>query len=127
MKKYKCDKCGDPMDDAGYSGYCSDCYGKIWDAGFESTSEHAYEIGFNDLVKDLKDPSSKKAEKAIKELEGEWGPLAWFCKKCKAERITKEKSSDLTYGETIELLRKPCPGCGIVGHFKPEPPDKYFH
>ena len=42
----KCEKCGDEEKTL-YHGYCYSCYEAIWDRGFESTSEHAYDIGFH--------------------------------------------------------------------------------
>jgi hypothetical protein len=43
-KKKKCEKCGDALDGNGIQGYCSTCYEKIWDNGFESTTQHAEEL-----------------------------------------------------------------------------------
>ena len=55
-KKHKCDDCGCEMEDTGYQGYCYTCYEKKWDSGIESTSDHAYKLGFDDLVQKLDGP-----------------------------------------------------------------------
>ena len=121
MKEYKCEKCGDVMKDKGYSGYCHECYSEIWDSGFESTSEHAYEIGFYQLVDRLKGPCTEKAKKAIGEIMGEWGPLQWNCRKCKSILITKKDAGKMSTQSIVELLCKPCPQCCTEGSIEPKP------
>ena len=115
------------MDDSGYNGYCNECYGEIWDAGFESTSEHAYEVGFHDLVDKLDQECNKKMKCALGEIIAEWGPLEWKCGKCEKAIITKAESSKLKMAEKIEKLCGACQHCGIKGHVEPTSPDKFFH
>ncbi len=44
MTKKRCAKCGKTVDEYSYGSFCDDCAGEVWDAGFESTKQHAEEI-----------------------------------------------------------------------------------
>jgi len=126
-KTYKCDKCDDKMDDNGYQGYCSSCYGDIWDAGFESTSQHAHEVTYYQLVDCLDQPCTKKTKEAMEEIMVEWGPLQWSCGKCKTSLLSLGKSSKTTIAKKVEILCEPCKKCGAPGNVRPKPPDKFYH
>lgn len=127
-KHHKCDECGCKMEDEGCQGYCDSCYGKKWDAGFESTSDHAYKLGFDELVETLDGPWTEESKDAAREIMVEWGPLEWKCEKCGKVRLEKEGASRMKIsGSKVEFLCKPCPGCGVDGHVEPVPPDRYFH
>ena len=116
-----CDECKKEFDDntTFYQGYCKSCYAKIWDSGFESTSDHAYKIGFDELVQDLDEPN--KSEEAAKELVNQWNP-EWKCSKC--NKIIIENDSQLKQEDKVKKILQKCE-CG--GQVVPTPPKKYFH
>ena len=122
-KKLKCAKCGIEVESYSYGDYCSNCAEEVWDSGFESTSEHAYEIGFHDLVQKLND-GGRRAEKAVGEILGEWGPLTWKCSECGKTIIAKEESLQISLEEKLKLLTTRCECGGVI---EPVPPDTFFH
>ncbi len=124
-KKLKCDKCGKEVDSYSYGDYCSTCADEVWDSGFQSTSEHAYEIGWNDEIKNLKGDWTSKLEKAAHTIWRDYDPVKWKCSKCKKVRLSKKEAGTLTWGEIKAKLKK-C-SCGVTGHLKPDAPDKWFH
>ena len=110
----ECCECGKEMI-KGYQGYCRTCYGKIWDSGFDSTSDHAYKIGFDELARELGRPCTDDVRKAIKDILSDWPDLEWRCAKCDAVWSAKGGMTEL------EKLCGDCPDCG-AGYAKPTPP-----
>lgn len=99
----KCTKCRTPLDGNGISGYCDNCYGKIWDAGFESTTQHAEEITRKAEIEDMLDKGFKAWHAKRKKLARS--------KKFTKEVITQLIDTELKYLEKkgrrmVELLAK---------------------
>ncbi|MBD3318702.1 hypothetical protein GF342_02215 [Candidatus Woesearchaeota archaeon] len=124
MTKKKCEECG-VEEDSLIQGYCTSCYAKKWDEGFESTSEHAYEIGYADDMAQLKGVLGPKAEEALRDIFFTWGVGEWKCGKCGAARV--KKGEELTFDQAKGKILGPCPKCGVVGYLVRTPPKKYFH
>lgn len=120
----RCPECGKEFK-KGYHGYCKECYAKIWDSSFDSTSDNAYKVGFDELVKNLDSDDVSEKENSMKEIISEWGPLEWRCPECNAVRINREDSAKLSADDKINILSKEC-SCGS-GRARPIYPKKYFH
>ena len=43
----RCQKCRTAVNSYTYGSYCDKCADEVWDAGFESTTQHAEEIAQN--------------------------------------------------------------------------------
>lgn len=124
----KCDTCNHEFDDneTFYSSTCHDCYAKRWDEGFQSTSEHAYEIGFNQLMERLGKEWEESHKKDIIEVFGDWGIGEWKCTKCGQVRISEEDAEKMKVNEALEKLQSACPECSVKGYLKRKAPKKFF-
>ena len=125
-KPLKCAKCGEEVDSYSYGDYCSTCANEVWDSGFQSTSEHAYEVGFHDLVNKLDKECDKKARHAIGEIMGEWDIPDWRCPSCDAIRLGPDDIKEMSHEEKMDKICAPCPECGEKKCGVPTAPDKYF-
>ena len=121
MKEKTCNKCGKKVNSYTYGFYCSSCADDVWDAGFESTTQHAEEI-YEAEIKDREEINEMLNKKdidfeAIEELMiYNTGRLR--CAKCNYVRInTKYLDTIKEKGKFIENLKKRCSKCGLEGFY----------
>ena len=110
-----CRECGKPLGGKGYFGYCKTCYGVIWHAGFESSSEHASTLSHMELNRDLAEPYSDTCPSLITEMIGEFGIGKWKCVKCQHIRFLELINSAANVQKAKAALIEPCPKCGVKG------------
>ena len=119
----KCQQCGKVVKEYAYGKYCDECAKDVWDAGFESTSEHGYEIGFKDLVDKITVKRDQECMSTIGLLLRDFHPLEWKCEKCGKILVSKEESVKLGAEKTRERVAK---GCSCGGRVVPTPPKSFF-
>ena len=64
----KCGGCGKLVASYSYGDYCDACGHEVWDRGFESTTDHAEEIGRGQEIEKLLDKGFQKWENKRKKL-----------------------------------------------------------
>ncbi len=125
-KLKKCSGCGTMVESYSYGDYCYSCAADVWDGGFQSTSEHAYEVGWHDHVEGLDEPCSKKGRKAILEIIRDFDPVDWKCQGCGEVRVKKDEVGGTPFEELIKRICAPCE-CGEKRPAFPNEPEKWFH
>jgi hypothetical protein len=121
MDKKKCSNCGKMVEKYTYGSACDDCAAEVWDRGFESTSENAYEIGFGQRVDKIKFPCDQESRQAIKEILLTWDDLEWACEKCKTVHIKADAGMD-----AATIIETVCKGCSCGSRIVPTPPKKFY-
>lgn len=111
-----CKECGKPFASKDYYGYCKSCYSVIWDAGFESSSDHANSLYHMELNQDLAEPFSEAYPAVIGEMIGEFGIGKWECVKCHYVRFLGQDNSAAQVQQAKTALLEPCPKCGAMGY-----------
>ena len=121
-----CKNCGKVTDILYADEYCDYCYSKIWDRGFEVTSEWAENIAHNDAISDINDDietNSGDLSADIRYVLTNFEKSDWYCTECSAVRLSSEEQVTLPVESIAEQLRGQCPECGTIGsighHFKP--------
>ena len=120
-KVKKCYRCGVVVESYSYGDYCSKCAADVWDAGFESTTQHAEEIYEAELKEKeeinelLSHPpvSFEKIRKQIKYTNG-----TFRCKNCRKLRLNWVHFGDDENEAKLEkMLNTACPKCKDSGNF----------
>ena len=120
MAKKRCAKCGTTVDHYSYGDFCDRCADEVWDAGFESTTQHAEEIAKHQ-EEDLEEINrmANKARVAYKKLSDsvEWKQGTWRCGKCKYVRMKSDQFIELKKDKAklVEAFKTPCPKCKVKG------------
>jgi Zn finger protein HypA/HybF involved in hydrogenase expression len=121
-KEKKCARCGKVVQSYSYGDYCHSCAADVWDAGFESTTQHAEEI-YEQQMKDMDEINehlnkAKISVKNIKNLiEYESGTLG--CSKCGKLRLRLVRFPEPENDDELRnTLTTPCPKCGTIGYLK---------
>ena len=120
-KKVKsCTKCGDVVKNYSYGSYCSICAEKVWDAGFDSTSQHAEEQ-YESMLKKEKDVNELLNHPPVeydmlrKLLGCTRGNFS--CKKCRKLRLNWIWFKEENDVKLKAMLTTPCPKCKDTGNF----------
>ena len=118
----KCAKCGIVVKEYSYVSFCESCAEKVWDSGFDSTTQHAEEIY----------EASLKKKKEINELLNHT-PVSYksllnlisyksgkfFCKKCGKLRLKWiHFGDDEKEAKLRKMLATACPKCNSTDNFK---------
>ena len=120
-KSKKCAKCGRVVQSYSYGSYCSSCADEVWDAGFESTTQHAEEIYGSQLeeIREINEMLShipvsyEKLRKEIKYTNG-----TFRCKNCRKLRLNWiHFGDDENEAKLKEMLNTACPKCKDSGNF----------
>ncbi len=127
-KEKICRECGKTYTGNGYNGSCKECCAQTWDNGFESTSEHAYEIGHRENNRDLNTARNETFENMIRDIMADFDTDKWLCAKCGTVRAEGpyEKSQPPDQDLIADLLSS-CPKCGAEGYLKHVVKGRYFH
>ena len=118
----KCDKCGAIVESYSYGFYCESCAAEVWDAGFESTSQHANEI-YEEMIK-KKEEINKMLNKAHINYEVisrlvEYRSGIFRCAVCGKFRFRWAHFGEKRNEEKlIEVLTTSCPKCNATGNLK---------
>ena len=118
----KCDKCGDIVESYSYGSYCESCAAEVWDAGFESTSQHAKEI--HEAMIKKKEEINKNLNKAHINYEVisrlvEYRSGIFRCAVCGKFRFRWTHFGEKRNEEKlIEVLTTSCPKCNATGNLK---------
>ena len=121
-KEKKCAKCGAVVKSYSYGSYCSSCAADVWDAGFESTSQHAeeqYEAALkknqeiNEMLNTLP-INYDLLRKLTKYTSGRFR-----CKECGTLRLKWiHFGDDEKEAKLRKMLATACPKCNITDSFK---------
>ncbi len=125
VKEKKCKQCGGMYIGEVGNGICYGCEKHNWNEGFDSTTEHAYEVGHNDLNRKLDGKLTKKFEEVIREIMGDFDTDKWLCTKCETVRV--EGSDKMDIDKTVKELLKPCPKCKAKGYLEHVVKGSYYH
>ncbi len=120
IAKKRCAKCGRVVDEYVYESYCDECAAEVWDAGFESTTQHADEIAQyeEDELQEIERMANKarvayvKLADFVRERHG-----TWRCGRCNHVRIRSDQFRRLggDKAKLVEAFKKPCPKCKVEG------------
>ena len=118
----KCEKCGVIVKSYSYGFYCSSCAAEVWDAGFESTTQHAEEI-YEQIIEEIEEINKmlNKAQinyKVISELV-EYRSGIFRCAVCGKFRFRWTHFGEKRNEEKLrEVLTTPCPKCNATSKLK---------
>ncbi len=115
MAEYKnCIQCGKLTDYLYADSYCSACYGVIWDAGFETTSDWGAKITHNDFMRKIQDsiPDKITTIELIDKIVSLFDPGNWYCEECGFILIKEDEQDEKTNEEIFVVISKKCPKCG---------------
>jgi len=116
----RCAKCGKIVQSYSYVQYCESCAEEVWDAGFESTTQHAEEIyeaqmRQREKINEILNKSNINVRNIKNLIEFRSGTFR--CSKCGTVRLKwvhfpkPESDSELRYA-----LKTPCPKCQTKGY-----------
>ena len=114
QEEFTCKQCGSNKKLGSYQGYCKKCYSEIWDSGFQSTSEHAYQIGHGELNRKIAGQLDDSFGQTINQIKSDFETERWECTKCGCARPD-------------DALLEPCPNCGSSGFLKHFVKGRYYH
>ena len=121
-KVKKCAKCGVVVEDYSYGSFCSSCADEVWDAGFESTTQHAEEIYEADLkerqeIEDLLNHPPVTYDSLRKLIKYKSGTFR--CKKCGKLRLKWiHFGDDENEAKLRKMLTTACPKCNDTENFR---------
>lgn len=120
-KEKKCAKCGDVVKSYSYGSFCSSCADDVWDAGFESTTQHAEEL-YEEALEEkrkinelLSHPpvTYDSLRKLIKYRSG-----TFRCKNCGKLRLKWiHFGDDENEAKLRKMLNTTCPKCSNTDNF----------
>ena len=120
-KVKKCAKCGVVVKSYSYGSFCSSCADEVWDAGFESTTQHAEEQ-YKAALKELQEINDMLSHppvsydllrKLIKYTSGRFR-----CKNC-GKSLLKwiHFGDDENESKLRKMLTTACPKCNNTDNF----------
>lgn len=118
----KCDKCGVIVKSYSYGFYCQSCAAEVWDAGFESTTQHAEEI-HEQMVKEIEEINNmlNKANISYEEIRKlvKYRSGVFRCAVCGKFQLRWVHSGEKKNEEKLKkVLMTPCPKCNSIGNLK---------
>jgi len=120
-KVKKCAKCGKVVKSYSYGSFGSCCADEVWDAGFESTTQHAEEIYEHQLeeireINEILSHTPVSYQKLREEIEYTNGTFR--CKNCRKICLKWIAfGDDENEAKLKEMLNTECPKCKDSGNF----------
>ncbi|MFC1979197.1 hypothetical protein ACFLVP_04340 [Chloroflexota bacterium] len=119
-KEKKCARCGKVVQSYYYVQYCESCADDVWDAGFESTTQHAEEI-YEQQMRNMEKINEhlNKANISIRDIKDliTYRSGTFRCSKCGKVRLKwihfpQPENDD----ELRNALKTPCQKCQTKGY-----------
>ena len=117
----KCAKCDVVVESYSYGSFCSSCADDVWDAGFESTTQHAeeqYEAALEELreINEMLSHLPVSFDLLRKQIKYRSGRFR--CKECGKSLLNWiHFGDDENEAKLRKMLTTPCPKCKSTDNF----------